>query len=235
MTTLLVTRPVGEVQATGAALRVLGHAVILAPMLTIVFRPDPLPPGSFDQVVVTSGNALAALAGRPSLASLTALPLAAVGRRTAQAAREFGFGDVTIAGRDVAGLLAHGRSAWPPHQRVLYLAGADHTMDLAAALAPDGHCVEVALVYDAVGTERFAEDVALALRQSRIDAVLHYSARTAQAFMACCQGVVALADTRLRHLCLSGRVADVLVSAGVQRVEVAARPEEEALFALIGG
>src|SRR5206468_2971227 len=128
---------------------------------------------------------LAALAGQPALASLLKLPLAAVGRRTAQAARALGFADVTMAGRDVAGLLSHGR-AWPARQRVLYLAGADHTMDLPAALAPDGHHVEVALVYDAVMTERFAEDAALALRQSRIDAVLHYSARTAQAFLACC-------------------------------------------------
>jgi uroporphyrinogen-III synthase len=235
MTTLLVTRPAGEAQATGAALTALGHQVVLAPMLTIVFREAALPPGPFDRLVVTSGNALAALAGQPALAPLLALPLAAVGRRTAQAARAFGFADVIMAGRDVAGLLAHGRSAWPAHQRVLYLAGADHTMDLAAALAPEGHAVEVAIVYDAVETERFAVDAALALRQRRIDAVLHYSARTAQAFLACCEGTIPLARTELRHLCLSGRVADVLVSAGVHAVEVAARPDEEALFALIGG
>src|SRR5207244_3610060 len=100
-----------------------------------------------------------------------------------EAARRFGFGDVIVAGRDVAGLLTHVRGAWPPGQRALYLAGADHTMDLAATLAPEGHHVTVTLVYDALPAGRFAAAVALALSEGSVDAVLHYSARTAQAFV----------------------------------------------------
>lgn len=235
MSLILVTRPIEEAQATAAALAALGHQPLLAPMLAITPRAFAWPEGPFDRLVVTSGNALAVLAGRPEAERLKALPLAVVGRRTGAAARAFGFADVTVAGRDVAGLLADAREAWPPGQRVLYLAGADHTMDLAAALAPEGHHVAVLLVYEAVAAERLPEPAALALAAGSVDAVLHYSARTAQAFVACCEGVVELARARPRHLCLSARVADVLQSAGALSIAVAAGPEEAALFALIGG
>jgi uroporphyrinogen-III synthase len=77
-------------------------------------------------------------------------------------------------------------------------------------------------------------DVRAALAAGRIDAVLHYSVRTAEAFLAAAT-TPGLTDTstRIRHLCLSAQVAAPLLAAGAQAVEVASEPNEPALFECI--
>jgi uroporphyrinogen-III synthase len=228
---LMVTRPLREAEATRHRLEALGHVVLVEPMLTILARAVALPEGPFDAVVVTSGNAVAGLTERPGFSDLTQLQLLAVGRRTAEAARRAGFSEVASAGRDVAALVAQIAQAWDGPRRILYLAGSDRSSDLAEALSPLGHAVQVVEVYDAVKSTCFSDRASSALREGSIEAVLHYSARTAEAFVSCCQGVVEVSAARPRHLCLSAKVADVLTAAGAATVEVAARPDEDALLA----
>ncbi|MDQ0395974.1 uroporphyrinogen-III synthase [Labrys monachus] len=233
MARILVTRPIEESRQTARALAERGHEALIDPMLTVTPRDDALPEGPFDTVVVTSGNALAAIRHRPELADLLAIPLVAVGRRTAAAARALGFADVETTGRDLDALLDHAARAWPTPRRILYLAGADRSGDLPAALAAHGHHVRLAVVYEAHKAERFAPATAEAIAAGGIDAVLHYSARTAEAFIACAGGPAALAALGLRHLCLSAKVAAVLAESGAGHVASAPLPEEEALLDLI--
>ena len=113
--------------------------------------------------------------------------------------------------------------------------------DLAARLTPLGHRVATAIVYDAFKAERFSAPARRALEQGEVGAVLHFSARTAEAFLSCLGAENgfgaenALARDPPRHLCLSARVAATLRAAGTERVEVAAYPEEGALLAMLGG
>src|ERR671930_465935 len=98
---LLVTRPQGE--RTAAALRARGHDPLLAPLLRI----EPIDvdlAGTFVAVVLTSVNAARALATHSQRAELTKLPMFAVGQRSAQAAREIGFENVTSADGDITDL-----------------------------------------------------------------------------------------------------------------------------------
>jgi uroporphyrinogen-III synthase len=77
-----------------------------------------------------------------------------------------------------------------------------------------------------------AETAAL-LRGNAIDAVLHYSRRSAAAFAALAgKEDIGLAGGRPRHLCLSAAVAMPLREAGAE-VRTASRPDETALFALL--
>lgn len=230
---VLVTRPIDEAKATAARLGALGHGPLVEPLLRIAFTGAALPPGPFDAAVVTSSNAVAAIAARPADRFVLDLPMLAVGRRTAAAARQAGFASVDVAGRDVAGLLEAVRARWPGPRRILYLAGEDRTADLGALLAPLGHDVVVSVVYDAVREDRFTQGTQEALMSGEVGAVLHYSARTAQAYVECSRGIVSPVKPDLLHLCLSRRVGDVLRSAGAARVLVAERPEEEALLVLI--
>jgi uroporphyrinogen-III synthase len=63
---------------------------------------------------------------------------------------------------------------------------------------------------------------------------LHYSARTAGAFIAAAQAAGIMDSAiKLRHFCLSAQVAAPLAAAGAAAVEIAAAPNEVALFALI--
>jgi uroporphyrinogen-III synthase len=233
MARVLVTRPIEEAKHTARALAKLGHEALIDPMLTIAFRHDELPAGSFDTVIVTSGNALAALRQRSELAGMLDLPLLAVGRRTAASARAMGFKAVETLGRDLDALIDHVRRAWTAPRHVLYLAGADRTGDLAACLTPGGHRVTLTVVYEAHQAQQFDPAVEQALRGGKVDVVLHYSARTADAFIACLGGRPGLAAHDLRHLCLSRKVASVLAEAGAAKVAFASRPEEDALLALI--
>lgn len=230
---VLVTRPQAEALATRSRLVALGHEAVVDPMLTITALPGAWPPGRFDAVVVTSGNAVAATAGRPEAAGLLSLPLAAVGRRTAAAARQAGFLNVTSTGRDVAALAAHVAAEWTQPRRILYLAGSDRASDLAALLGPLGHDVTVAVVYEARKATGFGPGIEDALKSGGIDAVLHYSARTAEAFIACCGGGPGIASLAVGHVCLSRKVAGILEAAGVREVAVAERPEEDALLSLL--
>jgi uroporphyrinogen-III synthase len=233
---LLVTRPQPDAERTAAALRAAGHVVACAALLRIEPVPDPdLGPGPWSGLVLTSANALPALAAHPRRAALLALPVFAVGRRTAAAARAAGFAAVTAAGGNVQELVRHLRATPAGRAPLLYLAGEDRSRDLAADLAADGVTVATVVVYRAVKLEQFPPALIAAFAAGTIDGVLHFSRRSAQAYLDCARAATmqdrALAIT---HFCVSPQVAEPLLAAGAMRVRIAARPEEAALIELIG-
>jgi uroporphyrinogen-III synthase len=118
---------------------------------------------------------------------------------------------------------------------LLYCAGEARAGDLAAALQSHGLRVEIVVVYRATGVTELTRDVRAALGSGAIDAVLHYSARTAGAFVAAATraGIEDL-SIQARHLCLSTQVAAPLAAAGAMTIEVASEPNEPALLALLG-
>ena len=90
---LLVTRPEPAGARTATKLRAAGHDVILMSVLQVEFVPHPeFGDGPFDALVLTSANAVQALARHKRLSELQNLPVYTVGRRTAAAARLLGFG-----------------------------------------------------------------------------------------------------------------------------------------------
>jgi uroporphyrinogen-III synthase len=235
MVRLLVTRPQPDAERTAAALRDAGHEVEIAALLRIELIPGAeLGTGPWSALVVTSSNALRALESHPRRAALLALPLFAVGRRTAAAARAAGFLDVTAAGGNVQELVRCLREQ-ASREPLLYLAGQDRSRDLAADLAAAGRIVSTVVVYRAVKLEQFPSAIAVALAAGEIDGALHFSGRSAQAYLDCARAA-GLLDQSLApvHYCVSPQVAEPLMAAGAKRVHIASRPEESALLALIG-
>jgi uroporphyrinogen-III synthase len=236
---LLVTRPEPDAQRTAAALRRRGHKVDLAPLLQIEALADvELGSGPWSALVLTSRNALDAVDFHPRRAELLALRVFAVGRSTAAAARAAGFGDVVAAGGNVADLVQHLRG-WTPEAGasrgpVLYLAGQDRSGDLAGDLTVDGQIVATAVVYRAVKLDGFPPTTSAALAAGQIDGVLHFSRRSAQAYIDCARAAGIL-DRALApvHFCLSDQIAEPLLAAGAKNIRIAVRPEESALIALI--
>jgi uroporphyrinogen-III synthase len=164
------------------------------------------------------------------------MPAYAVGQRTQAAALAAGFASVASADGDVEALAtlvasASGYSAGVP---LLYCAGEDRAGDLAGALQARGLRVDTACVYRAATPAGLAPDVHAALAGGAVDAVLHYSARTAAAFMAAATAAgIRDLSIQARHLCLSAQVAAPLAAAGATVIDVASEPNEQALFALI--
>ncbi|WP_170149755.1 uroporphyrinogen-III synthase [Rhodoplanes roseus] len=230
---LLVTRPDPDGARTAAALRTRGHDVLAAPLLRIESVADAaIGDGPWAAVALTSTNAIGAIVSHEGLSGV---PVFTVGGRTARAARDAGLTAVRSAEGDVAALAALiAAECAGARDPVLYLAGEDRAGDLEGLLAGHGLAVKTAVVYRAVTESRFPDTVRAALVSGAVDAVLHYSRRTAEAFLAACavDGLDA-ATLRIRHLCLSPQVAAALREAGSKDVVAAPRPDEASLFGLL--
>jgi uroporphyrinogen-III synthase len=233
---LLVTRPQPEAERTAVSLRERGHTLTLAPLLAFAPLDAAIGAGPWAGVLLTSANAVRAVRSHPAIAALRALPAIGVGDRTAAAAREAGFTDVASAAGDARDLVAAATRRFAGvGGTILYLCGEDRAADVGAALAGAGVRVATTPVYRMVAAERFPPPAADALRAGRVQGVLHYSRRSALAYLACA-GNEELAAAALRpvHYVLSAAVAAPLLQAGAGDVRVAARPDEPALLDVVG-
>jgi uroporphyrinogen-III synthase len=227
---LLVTRPEPDNERTAAALRALGHEVVLAPLLHIeaVAGADlGTPPWS--AILITSANGARALARHPRRGELLGLPVLAVGGSSAVAARAAGFADVASADGDAGDLarLAAGRFAGV-RSPLLYLAGEDRTGELAVP----GLTVRTVVVYRAAPAEHFPPAARAVLEQGRVDGVLHFSRRSVESYIECGRDLIGPALAPV-HYCLSARAAEPLKLVGAARIVVAPKPDEASLLALV--
>jgi uroporphyrinogen-III synthase len=237
---ILVTRPQPDNASTATALRARGVEVLAAPMLRfekVMLSIDT--DADFGAVIVTSANALRALADQPVQAMLLHLPLFAVGDKTAQAARDLGFVKVLSADGDAAALrellTESSKSKLLNKTRpLLYLAGADLARDLAGELGVRGFTVVTQTTYRMMPVADLPDEVSAAFVAGQIEAVLHYSRRSARAFFqAAGLSGVEIAALAVPHYCLSGAVGTVAHDAGASQVVVAQTPDENALFAVL--
>lgn len=232
---LLLTRPEPEAERTAARLRARGHTVVIAPLLRIESITDAeIGTGPWAAILVTSGNAGPAIAAYRQFAKLRAVPVFAVGRRSAEAMRAVGFTDVTSADGDVDDLALFVAERLSSGAALLYLAGAERAGDLAGDLSARGFIVHTAVIYRAVAATGFAPETVRAIIAG-VDGVLHFSRRSAQAYVEAVRahGLVAVALAEPAHFCLSAHVAEPLAQAGAADIRIAPQPSEAALVALI--
>ncbi|MCX7318999.1 MAG: uroporphyrinogen-III synthase [Hyphomicrobiales bacterium] len=214
---ILVTRPQPDNARTAAALRAQGRVVLPAPMLRfekVMFALDAeTDPGA---VVVTSANALRGLADQPAASALFRLPVFAA------------------AGGDANDLRALLTARAQPVKPLLYLAGADLSRDLAAELGSRGFQVLTHTTYRMAPVPELPDDVTSAFAAGEVEAVLHYSRRSARAFFqAAGRAGVEISALAIPQLCLSKAIATVAHDAGATKVMAAATPDEDALFAAL--
>jgi len=231
---LLVTRPEPDAKRLADALRACGHAVIVAPLLRIeALEHAEIGSGPWAAILVTSANAAQAVARHRRLAALRSLPVFAVGERSAQAMRAAGFADVASADGDVHHLADLITAHLKPPARLLYLAAADRSGDIAGDLRAQNLTVHTAAVYRAVAVDAMPRPAAEAL-VAGVDGVLHFSRRTAEAYVTVARVAGLLANAlKPAHFCVSAQVAEPLVLAGAADIRIAPRPTEAALLALV--
>ena len=234
---VLVTRPHPDAEATASALRAKGLEVLLAPMLRfepVAFHDDA--DAHYGAVIVTSANALRGIEPHLAGSRLLRLPLFAVGAHTAAAAQSAGFANVIPASGDAAGLrdcvLAGVKAKeLKKASTLLYLAGADLARDLAGELGERGFTVVTHTTYRMIPVPNLPREARDAFAASRIEVVLHYSRRSARAFLEAARaGGVEISALAIPQCCISGAVALVVRDAGAAHVAVAASPDEMALF-----
>lgn len=221
---VLLTRPIEASRRLADDLESAGIAVEIWPLTRIVplgmgFR---LPP-DVQGVLATSANgirAFAAVTGRRDL------PVLCVGAATADVARGLGFALAFSADGDAAALAALARTSGLRH--LFHPHGRDTAADMAVLIGPGGPRVSAAAVYEAAETGPPPAPVAHALDAGRITLVTVWSPRNARILarhLAAAGGPAA----RCPLLAISEAVAAPLREAGLDDVEVAARPDGGAM------
>jgi len=231
---LLLTRPEPDAQRTATVLRAQGHDVIIAPLLRIAPVADAqIGAGPWAAILITSANAVSAVVAHARAAQLRALPVFAVGRRSADAMAAAGFADVTAADGNASDLARLVAARMRPTAPLLYLAGEDRAGDLAGDLRAHGFAVETAAIYRAVAASSLPPEAADALAGG-IDGVLHFSRRSAEVFVEAARAAGVLEGAlQAVQFCLSAPIAEPLARAGAADIRVAERPNEALLLALI--
>ena len=237
---ILVTRPVPDGEKTAAALRARGHEALLSPTLrfeAVAFEDDG--EAAFDAVILSSANAVRAVEHHAVLSRLLLLPVFAVGEHTARVASDAGFTNVTIADGDAVSLrdriIASAAAGKLKKKAALcYLAGENLTRDLAGELGARGFTVVTHTAYRMVPIAGFSDAVGNAFRMGVIEAVMHYSRRSARAYLdAARNDGVEISALALPQCCISEAVAAVLREAGAMQVAAAGAPNEKALLDVV--
>jgi uroporphyrinogen-III synthase len=230
---LLVTRPQREAERSATTLRARGHDVLVAPLMRIEMIDCAIAQRAYRAVVMTSANAVHAIARHPMRDTLRAVPAFTVGDRTGEAARALGFVNVHSAAGARGDLIALIRARMDTSDGpILYLAGEDRSAELNV----DSSLGEVvtATVYRAVKLAQFSEAAESELRNRQIEGVLHFSRRSADAYLDCARRAEILrAALAPVHYCLSQQVASALAQVGAERIRIAPRPHENALVELV--
>ncbi len=234
---LIVTRPEPDASRTADVLVRLGHQPILSPMVDIQSDPHAeIPKKLFQAVLVTSGNAVRALARHPDRPRLADLPLFAVGDQTALEAKRAGFRQARSAGGAVADLAALvGRELDPPAGPLLRVCGDAQAGDLAGPLEEArGFAVDTVVMYHSQTRTRLSPAAAEALKRRQVGGVLLYSPRSASAFARALQaeGLAPLSQA-VSCFCLSAAVAAEIKDTTNGPVLCAERPDQISLFATL--
>jgi uroporphyrinogen-III synthase len=232
---LLITRPLPDAHETVARVLELGHETLVQPLLTIAFAPAPNDLPEPAAIMVTSRNSIRAIQTWPHALRWRQTPMFVTGDATARDATAAGFADVRDGGGDAASLRRAVRAVLRPEAGpLLYPAARDRTGGLAEAMTAAGYDVSIVEAYRAEVAAAFDQPVREALGGDRLDGVLLYSRRTAQAFLA-----LATAGGLVEHLrrptyyVLSEQVAAALQEIGPD-ARWPAQPDEGSLLALIG-
>ncbi|MHA1157843.1 MAG: uroporphyrinogen-III synthase [Alphaproteobacteria bacterium] len=232
---VLLTRPEPDATATAGRLSERGHTVHHAPLLSVHLKAEPALTEAPGGIVVTSRNAVRALATWRSSGKWHDLPLFAVGDASADLARAHGFADVRSAGGNVGALRALVRRTADPHAGpLLYPAARQPAADLAGDLQADGFSVMAVEAYHTEPAKRLDPVAEALLQDGKLDAMVVFSPRggaVLRALLTAAGLSERLGDVHV--VAISAAAGAPLADLSVAGLHVAARPDEKSVLALV--
>lgn len=232
----LVTRPIEDFPGTQAALAAMGWEAVACPCQRIVLRPPASGPGRAQALLLTSRNAVRALAGQ---AAWQALPAFCVGDATAAAARAAGWRQVESAGGNAQDLARLVGQSLAPQAGSLVLATAEGAgAPLVALLRAAGFVVRRRVVYAMQASPNLPEAAVSVLKQGLALAVLFHAGGAARLFMAAIRAAGLAQSLRIVEACAISKTA----AAPLRRapgdnawrlIQWPARPNEAEMLALL--
>ncbi|TIN21183.1 MAG: uroporphyrinogen-III synthase [Mesorhizobium sp.] len=234
MLRVMVTRPEPGASRTAHRLEEAGFQPILLPLTETAALPVDagLVPGETVALAITSANAVRH-APKEIIATLAGLPCHAVGKRTAQAAREAGFLSVSE-GLGDAEALADSIAADFSGKTIAYLCGRVRFPAFEQKLGTAGVRVHAVETYDTLTVGYSDEAVLERLSGQSADAILLYSAKAAAAMQILARrpALCGLFE-KTWVFALSTRIAAAFDDGASKRIRIAAQPDEDVLLALL--
>ncbi|MBN9588654.1 MAG: hypothetical protein BGN85_07695 [Alphaproteobacteria bacterium 64-11] len=229
---ILITRPAEDGAEIAARLAEMGHEGIVAPLLVPRYDKAPEPDFSGVQaILITSANGVRALTRATQRRDL---PIFAVGPQTTTEARNCGFTDVRNADGDARDLAARTRQWTSPQLgALLHVCSHDAPGTLASLLTEAGYAVRRAPLYHIEAADELPAPAAQALTGHQLDAAMFFSPRSAAIFREALMRQDASLATALTALCISAQTAAALAPLSFAAVRVAARPNQDAMLALV--
>jgi uroporphyrinogen-III synthase len=236
--TVLITRPEEDALPLAETLRARDLRVLIEPMLRIKpVRDVAVDLEGVQALMFSSSNGVRAFA---ALNKSRDLPVFTTGEASARVARNLGFKNVEGADGDVNGLVRLVRHRLKPGDGALFHgAGSVVAGDLATQLGKLGYTLRREVIYEAVQADELSPQLLQKFEAGEIDIVLLFSPRTVETFLTLLKASSAdrpaLADalSKVTALCMSRAVADAARQATWRDIEVAERPELNAMLSLI--
>jgi uroporphyrinogen-III synthase len=233
---ILITRPEPDAEPFARELNALGIEAVCQPLLvTRYLTCDWGALRNAAGVIVTSRNAVRALAQSSHLARAVHLPVFAVGEETEKQARDAGFSDIrTGEGTAEALALRIGRE-WPQTAPLVHIAGEQRAFPLAEKLGFAGFTVATVIAYSMAPRPAFDDDVIAMFRAGALDGVVLMSPRTADVYAdLCARHGINDAASAVPAFCLSAQIAErYRARAPRVPVSIAERPDRASLLELI--
>ncbi|MER8846411.1 MULTISPECIES: uroporphyrinogen-III synthase [Mesorhizobium] len=234
MLRVLVTRPEPGASRTARKLEETGFEPLLLPLTETRAMPVDAKgvPDDVAAVAITSANAVRH-ASRDIIAVLSNLPCYAVGRSTAEAARKAGFLSVNEGPGD-AEALADGMAIAFSGKTIVYLCGRVRFHAFEQRLKAAHVQVHAVETYGTLAVTHSEEAVLQLISGQSVDAVLLYSAKAAAEMQVLARRPALQSAFENTHFfALSARIAVAFGDSTGKAMHVAARPDEEALLALL--
>lgn len=217
-----------------AALEELGHSAYICPLIEIVYTQAAPIVEDVDGTIITSRYGLRGLKECNALSSLIRKPVYVVGPATCALAADLGFTKIHQGPGSASGLAKMLGAELPSGTKLIHATSDNTAFDLEVALSPYGIAVRHEMVYRAVAAKSLTPDVSDAIRHGNIEGAILMSPRSAKIFgeLVSEAGLVGVAQG-LRFYCLSEAVSAALSEISPRHVEIARKPNLEALLALI--
>ncbi|PHY94451.1 uroporphyrinogen-III synthase [Acetobacter pomorum] len=233
---VIVTRPEPGLSETMAAVADAGWLPLASPALVVQRHTLRLPHKLPAAILLTSGQAVSAVAHAAQQVKALDIPVYAVGDRTAQRARDAGFTHVKSADGDARALVVLLQTHQQPQCGSLLLcSGAGQGVELAAWCRQAGFKVVRRVVYAAKPIQHINAQTSAAIQAAKVAVVLFFSAESAASWLAALpKAEQNLLAAQASAVVISGRVAGVLRAAGWQNIRVAEHVSAAAVMDALG-
>ncbi len=234
--TVLITRPVDDAAETARMAEALGFIPVIAPVMAVHDVAAPLPdPGLYKAIIFSSANGVRSFERRMVGDVYANLPVFAVGDHTALAARNAGFTTVHSGAGTMVSLIPVIQRELNVPARLLHLRGRDRREDPRQYLPlNEGWAFDDVILYETRGIEKFDPSVVAALRSGAVQAVVLYSAKSADCFVSALRQdwpEASLPGTKA--LCLADSVVESARQLNWAEILVSHRPDQAGMTRLL--